>query len=179
MIMLSTMNHDKSNEYDSNKPEIIHFYNATKGGVDALDQKCALYRSGRRCRRWPLVIWYTIMDIAIINSHIIFHAANPGIRKNRSDFIQELRISLITEHLKVRAVMPNLSRELRSIITKTVGTGITHEQQPRQETPAVRRRCYLCPRGKDTKHSNFCSECHRTICKTHSMQKVTCTSCQE
>lgn len=38
--MLSTM-HDKGDNKDSVKiPEIIHFYNETKGGVDTVDQLC-------------------------------------------------------------------------------------------------------------------------------------------
>ncbi|XP_066251428.1 piggyBac transposable element-derived protein 4-like [Euwallacea similis] len=178
VIMLSTMHHDNSVDQESKKPEIIAFYNATKGGVDALDQKCALYSSSRRCRRWPLVIWYAIMGIAIINSHI-FHAANPGLKKNRSDFMKELGMSLINEQLKLRFAIPSLSRELRLIISKALGTEMTLQDPPRQEGRVVRRRCYLCPRSKDTKHSTVCSECHKAICKTHSLQQVICTSCKE
>lgn len=75
------MHHDNFVDQNTKKPEIIIFYNdATKGGVDALDQKCAIYRSGRRCRRWPLVIWYAIMYIATVNN-IIFLAAYPGVKK--------------------------------------------------------------------------------------------------
>ncbi|CAH2006847.1 unnamed protein product [Acanthoscelides obtectus] len=42
VILLSTMHHDKSVSDTNRKPEIIEFYNSTKGGVDSLDQKCAV-----------------------------------------------------------------------------------------------------------------------------------------
>lgn len=76
VILLSSMHHDNRVDEDSGKPDIILFYNSTKGGADALDQKCALYRTGRRCRRWPLAIWFAVMDMATVNSHIIFRMSN-------------------------------------------------------------------------------------------------------
>lgn len=35
------MHHSKSNTVDGTEPEIIEYYNKTKGGVDSLDKKCA------------------------------------------------------------------------------------------------------------------------------------------
>ncbi|XP_072380588.1 uncharacterized protein [Diabrotica undecimpunctata] len=99
--MLSSMHHYKSVDQESRKPDIIAFYNSSKGNVDGIDKKCALYLSVRRCQRWPLVTWYSIMDIAKEKSHLIFHAANPAVRKNRSDLIQDLGISLINKHLEI------------------------------------------------------------------------------
>lgn len=48
----STMHHSNTIG-KTNKPEIIEFYNETKSGVDALDQKCVT----RRTRRWPMAIF--------------------------------------------------------------------------------------------------------------------------
>jgi len=66
--------HPNSNNIDSigdetNKLEIISFYNFTKGGVDTVDQMYCR----RRCKRWPLVIlFFRISDIAGINSQVSF-----------------------------------------------------------------------------------------------------------
>ena len=42
VLLVSSMHHSQLIE-ENGKPEIINFYNDTKGGVDALDQRCATY----------------------------------------------------------------------------------------------------------------------------------------
>ena len=44
VVLLSLFRHDSAIFSDSGKPEIIEFYNRTKGEVDVLDQMCARYR---------------------------------------------------------------------------------------------------------------------------------------
>jgi len=51
VILASSMHHDSSIE-NTGKPEIIEFSNSTKGGVDSLNQKCAIYCTGRRTRKY-------------------------------------------------------------------------------------------------------------------------------
>ena len=55
----------------SGKPDIIEFYNGTKGGVDTFDQMCATSSCSRKTRRWPLCVWYGILNAACINAFII------------------------------------------------------------------------------------------------------------
>ena len=50
-----TMHSTKTiNEERKKKPEIIDFYNSTKGGVDTFDQKAHFYTISRKPQRWPL-----------------------------------------------------------------------------------------------------------------------------
>ena len=58
-------------EFLPKKPEIILDYNMTKGGVDTCDKMCALYSVSRVTRRWPLAVFYILMNIAGINSWVI------------------------------------------------------------------------------------------------------------
>nr|XP_023025733.1 uncharacterized protein LOC111513737 [Leptinotarsa decemlineata] len=54
VVLLSTMHHDdKIDEStgDENKPEMITLYNATKAGVDSVDQMVASYDVSRNTRR--------------------------------------------------------------------------------------------------------------------------------
>jgi hypothetical protein len=53
------------------KPEIIMDYNATKGGVDNLDKLVTGYSCKRRTLRWPLVIFFNILDISDYNAVVI------------------------------------------------------------------------------------------------------------
>lgn len=39
VILISSMHHLKEFDEDVQKPEIISYYNRTKGGVDSLDEK--------------------------------------------------------------------------------------------------------------------------------------------
>jgi hypothetical protein len=41
--LLSTMHNDISVDTETKKPELIHVYNSTKGGVDTVDQLCGNY----------------------------------------------------------------------------------------------------------------------------------------
>ena len=42
---------------DIKKPEIITFYNSTKGGVDVVDQMAGVYDTSRNSRRWSLTVF--------------------------------------------------------------------------------------------------------------------------
>ncbi|KAH9629115.1 hypothetical protein HF086_008564 [Spodoptera exigua] len=77
VVLISTMRHDESVDTESGKPEIIQFYNTTKGGVDSLDQKCANYSVGRRTQRWPCVIFWAILNISAANGYVLWKASNP------------------------------------------------------------------------------------------------------
>lgn len=39
------MQHCRSENEASGKPEIVNYYNETKSGIDILDMKCAIYAS--------------------------------------------------------------------------------------------------------------------------------------
>lgn len=70
---MSTLHHhDKIDEItgDKNKPEIIAFYNCTKAGVDV--ELCTTYNVSRNSKRWPMTIFYAILNIAASNANVIF-----------------------------------------------------------------------------------------------------------
>ena len=54
-------------------PNIIKMYNASMGGVDVVDQKMAVYWLDRKNKfRFYLRIFFDLIDIAIVNSHIVY-----------------------------------------------------------------------------------------------------------
>lgn len=176
--LLSTMHHDKVVSEDAQKkPEIIQFYNSTKSGVDSLDQKCANYSVGRRSKRWPLVIWYALMNIGGVNAHIIRNAADPQFTLERRQFLIQLGMELIRPQLLRRAQMTNLPRDLRKLVCKFAGTNFVEPPQPQQALK--RRRCFFCP--GDNKYSSCCVKCSKTVCKQHSTTTTTivCRECTD
>ncbi|XP_022160703.1 uncharacterized protein LOC111026853 [Myzus persicae] len=75
VIMISSM-HDQGiidpESGDQKKPEVITYYNGTKGGVDVVDEMKGEYSVARISCRWPLTIFFSLMNIAGINSQIIY-----------------------------------------------------------------------------------------------------------
>ena len=57
---------------EEKNPEVTLFYNANKVGVDCFDQMARLYTTRSATRRWPVAVWDNILDIAAINSWILF-----------------------------------------------------------------------------------------------------------
>lgn len=46
-VVLLSSKHNTKAIGDYEKPEVIHYYNKTKGGVDVLDRMCAVYSCSR------------------------------------------------------------------------------------------------------------------------------------
>jgi len=64
VVLLSSLHHDSAICRDSGKPEIIEFYNRTKGAIDLLDQICARYTVQRATCRWTMAMFYGMINIA-------------------------------------------------------------------------------------------------------------------
>nr|CAH7714948.1 unnamed protein product [Callosobruchus chinensis] len=73
VLVLSTMHEGAVVCPTTKKPEIILHYNQTKGGVDTFDQMCGHRSCSRKTRRWPLCVFYGMLNIACINSWIIYN----------------------------------------------------------------------------------------------------------
>ena len=60
-------------------PETIKDYNSGMGGVDLLDQKTAAYKLDRKSSggRYYVKLFFHLMDISVVNSHIIYKELNP------------------------------------------------------------------------------------------------------
>lgn len=176
------MHHDNK-VMGNNLPEIIDFYNATKGGVDTLDKKTACYATGRRSRRWPLTIFYRLLDISVVNSEIIARYANADLKMPRFHFIKSVAKSLIQKHIASRAMIPNLRHDLRPLIRKIVEGESSTSSSPQpstsnQATSKKRRRCYMCDSKSDRKYSTYCGKCSQTICKEHAEIQTLCKRCK-
>lgn len=84
------MHNDKTISGPQNKPEIILYYNNTKGGVDTMDKMLSQYSTKRATLRWPLAMFFNILDTAALASFIIY-SENIGERSvKRSQWKQFL-----------------------------------------------------------------------------------------
>ncbi|XP_025207174.1 piggyBac transposable element-derived protein 4-like [Melanaphis sacchari] len=180
VILLSTM-HDGPGDIneETGKPEIIHDYNKTKSGVDTVDQKCSVASTARNTRRWPLALFFRFLDMAGVNSHILYVANNISMynyRKfRRLPFLQRLATNLLEEHLKERAKVKGLPKDVQYFLAKYKNEdvcSVTHgENLPKSGA------CHACGTRKNNKTTVRCSLCTRFVCKKHCTNVIKCHSC--
>lgn len=180
VVLISTM-HSNSNDIDvatgdEKKPEIISFYNATKEGVDTVDKMCGTYTVGRRCKRWPLVIFFRILDIAGINSQVIFASNNPNTKILRRLFLRGLGLDLLRPLVAKRVTTKNVPRSIRLGAAKYAEIPV-EKLQPSTSGNRPSGRCTVCPRKNDKKTKCSCYKCDKFMCQNH--MKLVCDSCLE
>ncbi|CAK1588307.1 unnamed protein product [Parnassius mnemosyne] len=174
VLLISSMHHDnKIVESEKKKPEIILYYNRTKGGVDTNDQMCANYNVGRRTKRWPMVIFYHLLNVAGINAYVIYkNKIDHGI--SRREFLKHLAVDLGKARQQTRATIPQLPRAVQKRLKRNA--------QVQDPSPTSRggpsttyKRCHICPRSKDKKIRFMCAKCHQQVCHDHST--MICDKC--
>lgn len=74
--------------------------------------KVKMYSTSRKNNRWPLTLFFRLLDIAGINSIVILKANNVVIQKRRI-YLRTLGIELAKEYIQKRATMVNLPRKLK------------------------------------------------------------------
>lgn len=174
---MSSMHHEVCDDPNSNKPEIITLYNHTKGGVDSLDQKIANYSSSRGTRRWPMAIFFTIVDVAAgVNSFVIHQFYKNTTKMTRMDYMKELASSLVKNHMLAR-LRRSIPREMSMSIRRILKLPMEEQVQPAQQTLAKRKTCDFCP-PKLKRQTRFpCQKCGKAIC-LECARKV-CINCLE
>ncbi|XP_071629308.1 piggyBac transposable element-derived protein 4-like [Temnothorax longispinosus] len=172
VILLSTFHDCATINQETQKMEIIHFYNTTKGGTDSFDQMCHEYSTARKTLRWPMRIWLAMLDQGGINALILYNSNANLEAFNRRKFLKNLIKALVEPHLRARLQLPNFRRELRFNIHTILGQG---ERPMKQVGQKKRARCGLCPRAQDRKAQMYCEMCHRAACEDHRV--IFCCDC--
>ncbi|KAB0805147.1 hypothetical protein PPYR_02117, partial [Photinus pyralis] len=165
VLLLSSM-HDRD-EIDSetyvNKPVMITDYNRTKGGVDTVDKLTASYNCSRNTRRWPMVVFYNLLNVAGINSQVVYVSNNPDKKILRRRFLRQLGNDLVKPHLQVRSAMINIPRTLKLRLQEITGMNI----EPEVPQPVLPGRCAYCTSKKNRKTRFQCHRCNKYMCLEH------------
>ena len=77
-------------------PETVEFYNKTKCGVDVADQMVKQYLFKAGTRRWPVAVFYNILDLAGINAFVLYKK-RTGDKVSKRDFSLKLAIELLED----------------------------------------------------------------------------------
>jgi hypothetical protein len=149
VVVLSTLHKGSVRQQDGKKkPDSVLYYNANKCGVDMLDAMCRQMSTKAGTRRWPLAVFFNILDMGGINSWIIFKK-NTGINMSRRNFIRQLAEQL---------------------------TGYSHEStQPTEMNEKLdkRVRCEVRSSCRRNLTSTLCISCKRPVCGM-CLQKLCC-----
>ncbi|XP_055936803.1 uncharacterized protein LOC129966406 [Argiope bruennichi] len=147
VILLSTFHEKPYVNKESKKSEIIEFDNSTKGAVDTLDQMCSNMSCSRKTRRWPLCVFYDIINISLVNSHVLYgHNMTRKLEKvmSRKKFAVKLSEDLLAPWMKKRLDAPALPRSTRTIISELLKIDMVCET-PKTNESNKRKICAFCP----------------------------------
>ena len=175
--MLSTMHNqpDVDENSEKKKPDVILCYNETKSGVDIVDKMVKTYSTKRMSRRWPLTLFYNMVDVSALNAFIVWQELNG---KNSRVTVKQRRAFLL-----------QLSSELAELVSE-IHTGTSSANNPQQSSrkrhvppesgdasalPPKKGRCWMCDRCKDRKTKTICSKCQKNVCGEHS--NIVCRHC--
>jgi len=80
---------------------------------------CASYSVSRVTGRWPLAVFYILMNVAGINSWVIYTINTPSDElQHRILFLKNLLLSLMKEHVVSRSQIPSLPRDVSTFLEK-------------------------------------------------------------
>ncbi|XP_076344779.1 uncharacterized protein LOC143244286 isoform X6 [Tachypleus tridentatus] len=162
-IFLSTLHREPSIDDESGKPEIISYCNSTKGGVDTLDQIVRFLSTNRKTRRWPMALFYNILDAAAYNAYLLYRQRHPEFtskyqKRARREFLKLLTDELLPEEDTNEVIPPK-------------------DQKVAEEN--VRKWCQICARDSRKKTSSKCIKCSKMACNDHKVTQSVCINCIE
>ncbi|CAK1579546.1 unnamed protein product [Parnassius mnemosyne] len=123
MYLLSSCVENAVISYSSDKPDMIHFYNQSKRGVDSFDQMCSSMSCSCKTNGCPMAVFYGILNMTFINFLVIYGQniiKNNKIPLNRGEFMKQLSTDLIKHWMEMKLEAPTLKRCLRENISQNL-----------------------------------------------------------
>lgn len=175
ILLISSMHRDDVIDESCGKPEIIVDYNKSKGGVDVVDKLCAQYNCARNTRRWPMVVFYSLLNMAAINSNIIYLSNNKEIKPNRRHFLENLSAELLLDYQKQRVLSKFIPQSIKVRLEEICNIG-KEEATQAKINPTESGRCSQCSWKKNRKTRYSCKCCGAFLCLAeHSI--IICEKC--
>ncbi|KAH9638302.1 hypothetical protein HF086_007405 [Spodoptera exigua] len=144
---------------DKRKPEIISYYNRTKNGVDLVDKMYSLYDVSRNSKRWPVTVFYNLINLSAVNA-LCIHSANKNFEfVRRRDFLIDLALAWMKPLALERSDKKTLPRSLSIKIKDFLGLP-QQESRPSTAGPIRRNyvgRCHDCGRARNRSTRKMCN----------------------
>lgn len=198
LLLASTIHHDgRIIDDSSGLSELNNFYNITKGGVDCFDQIMSQFTCKRKTLRWPLSVFYTIIDMASINSYLI--ASKLGLisstsKDSRREFLINLALELSVKKVMTRKFFDNHHLFFANQYVKEANKRLKINLEPfklqseisinSNQSIKPKKYCehYRTVLNKSTNKlsptDKFCCKCGDPTCKFHCKQLFLCFNCK-
>ena len=174
-------------ESNDSKPEIIMFYNKTKGSVDAFDQMVEKYTSRRKTNRWPFTVLMYMLDTAALNSAILFDLKHPDVTgaRLRRKLLEELSCNLIKscamERYRESALKNHIgiNKNIMLSFNRLIQVQRTASTESTTSTTARKRCDHIQCKGNNNKYVKKCQECNLIFCNNHCeiLATIICRDC--
>lgn len=136
----------------------------------------------RKTRRWPIAIFFNLVDVCGIAAEFIWENLYPDWNKTKAGSRHKLFLKNLVEEL----VIPNIKRRIIKGLSKSHIVAINDILQNTSanlnddvvaEKSNTRRRCYICSSEKCRASKQICSVCKKHVCNEHSQKVVICKTC--
>ncbi|KAJ4439182.1 hypothetical protein ANN_15141 [Periplaneta americana] len=162
LLLLSTQHNDRKvdESTEKKKTDVNLYYNETKGGIDSIDQMTRHHSVKRGTRRWPLSIFFILIDIACLNGGTIFMKNNPDWNKKKHNvrrlYMLELGQQLVKPVVEERAKnIIGSQKPIISAIGSVLGKTFPSTSVVVPSGASYSRgRCHLCLKTKSSKREN-------------------------
>ena len=160
---------NKAEVGDNGKLDTVLTYNKTKGSVDAIDQMTHAFTTKRKSKRWPMVYFFNILDLASIAARVVFKSKFPvdtlSHEDNRQRFNLAVAWSLVVAQIERRAAtFPShhaiIRQDIACVLISLYPEPDSAPQQPpakaaKTDRPASKqKRCSFCPAKKGSENKN-------------------------
>lgn len=153
--------------------------------MDTFDCMCHSFSCKRKTKRWPMVLFYNIIDTAAVACHVMYKERFPADAKTYKDrgfFNETIAKELVSEHMMRRMAVARTTQRVKlSFEILRLEWNVQSERTATVEVEGRKRkaekkgRCCRCPRKKDRKVKQTCSKCMEYVCNEHAKVNITIT----
>lgn len=188
VVALTTMHKDVLVTKDSiKKPDVLKFYDHTKGGVDVVDLISSNSSTRMKTRKWTLNALAFVLDTERTNAFTIFKEATGNDRMTTFEFTWQLAKNLVVPNIVRRYHNRcGISTDVVSKMAKVLGINTVRDPQLQGEE-STQGRCAVCIKSAQeegvyrTTYLNLnhrlkvkCAKCNQFICKKHQNTVAMC-----
>jgi len=182
MILLLSSLHANGDIKIENKPEIVLYYNKTKEASNIFEQLCHEYTVSRKTHRWPIRIFYGMMDQAAVNSFVLYTLNADNQVMTRDKFMLDLSMTLIKPYFIERLSRPNVHISAKYLIKAFLdehgfGERLHNLRLDISNKLDKQTSCHICYMIKRRFTIYKCLKCNIPMCKKHTAK--ICQSCAE
>lgn len=146
----------------------ISAYKKKQSAVEVLDVLTHYYTTMQYSNSWALSLFFTLLNIAAVNTQVVWSHQNPSMHLQRRTFIQGLALELVTDYSNETEINDTESK---------LGPRAKRNYYINPDSINRRQRCSICIRTtkRDRKTRCHCCKCGAAICREH--QAHLCTYC--